>query len=235
MTPVVRVCALLAILVIGPRAVADQRAAKGRKVVSERYDWVMEQYESGRFADASQKLSREREGTHGALVGLLKGSDPHDVDYRRLIELLKDMRSKDAVLPLVRNVTVSDGVISFNDPLWRYPAAGALAEIGQPAVRFILRDRARLPATEHELRIFAAVVYHHYADPPLGRCHIELMLKRAQDELDRQGERKKTRSVTWHENLTQILEFYDAAERDKLRLGPAAGEQEKAGAPGEKT
>ena len=81
-------------------------------------------------------------------------------------------------------------------PLTDYPAAGALVEIGSPAMRAILTERMAEEIPDDQLRLFAWVIYK--ID---GR---ELGLTRLNLEA---GQRGRTTSWTKEKNLARLIEI----------------------------
>ena len=210
MIAICRVCVLLSLTWLADKAAADDEASKWGR---ERWLWIMEEYESGDFGAAEQRLWREWGATDRALLLILSKTDS-DHTRRLVVRRLADMRSEQAVLPLVRQITLEGlGIVDLQEPLRRYPAALALAKIGLPAVRMILRDWVRMPRTDEELALVAAVVRRHYiVESAVGRFHIQHLLEEAEKQVE--GEDEPLRSfVTWRANLTRLLDLYDAIER----------------------
>ncbi len=186
---------------------------------TERYEWIMEQYGSANVRPADRQLQKEWEGTVNALATVVSTTDS-ELARQCAIERLTDMRAEAAVWALIQHVTLrGPGVLSLQEPLRRYPAALGLAEIGQPALRKILGGRLKLPATERELGLFAAVVHRHYAlETAVGRFHVQHVLEEAQRQLEAEKQPPGV-LVTWEKNLKRLLELYDALDRGELVPG----------------
>ena len=216
MTAICRLCVLVPLACLADGTAGDEEASK---YYMERCRWIMEQDESTDFNAAEQRLWQEWGATDHALVGLLERTDS---DHTRLhaIRRLADMRSTQAVWPLARQITLEGlGILDLQEPLWRYPAALALAKIGLPAVRVILRDWLYWPRTDQELELCAAVVRRHYLlEPAVGRFHIQHMLEEANKRLEGEDQ-PHIISVTWRDNLGRVLELYDAIGRGELFPG----------------
>ena len=205
----------------------------------ERYEWITEQYGSADPWPADRRLRKEWEGTVNALTTVVSTTDS-ELARECAIERLTDMRAEAAVWTLIQHVTLrGPGVLSLQEPLWRYPAALALVKIGQPAVWQILVNRLRVPASDEELSLFAAVVHGHYSfDSAVGRFHVERVIADVQKQID--GEKKPqgspSRPATWRQNLTRLLEFYDALDRGELIPGSTERKQRtEAGGPSRPT
>ena len=216
MSPIWVLCVVVPLAWLADGAAGDDEASKWGR---ERRRWIIEQYESSDFHGAERRLWREWESTDNALLLILSRTDS---DHTRclVVRRLADMRSKQAVLPLVKQITLEGlGIVDSQEPLTRYPAALALAKIGLPAVRMILRDWVRLPRTDEELAMLAAVVRRHYfLESAVGRFHIQHLLEEAEKQVE--GEDEPLRSlVTWRDNLGRVLELYDAIGRGELFPG----------------
>jgi hypothetical protein len=193
----------------------------------ERYEWIMEQYGLADPWPADRRLRAEWEGTVNALTTVASTTDS-ELTRGAAIRFLGDMRAEAAVRPLIKHITSPmPREWSLQDPLRPYPAAWALAKIGQPAVREILVNRLGLAATDEELRLFAAVVHGHYSfDSAVGRFHVERVLADVQKRIDEKNPRSSpSRLAMWRQNLTRLLEFYDAIERGEPVLGSSKRKQ----------
>lgn len=181
-----------------------------------RYEWILANYAGDELQAAHRRLSKEWEATVNALATVLNKTDSESARYCA-IERLMQMRAESAVRSLVKQIQFHyPGAADWRVPLSEYPAVLALVKIGQPAVWQILVNRMRVPATDEELRLFAAVVHGHYSfDSAVGRFHVERVIADVQKQID--GEKKPqgspSRLATWRENLTRLLEFYDALDR----------------------
>jgi len=192
----------------------------------ERYRWIRETFES--TADdsvldrrrASRRISRERGAAEKALVDVLGHTDADDVKSL-IIELLAEMRSERAVWPLIREIRLKHpwGPTRWQVPMDECTAARALIAIGQRSVREILENRTRMPATDDELKLFAGVVYGHYLfDSAVGRFHIQRVLDDVSAQARGEGKRKVSPDAlaTRQQNLTRLLEHYEAIDRGEL-------------------
>ncbi len=218
MSPVWGLCVVVPVAWLLGGAAGDDDASKN-KYYLERYHWITEEYKSGDLAAAERRLWQEWNATDGALCGILRGTDS-DETRLHVIRRLTDMRSRQAVWPLIRHVTLpGPGIVNLQEPLSEYPAAVALTKIGLPAVRAILRDWLRMPRTDQQLELSAAVVRRHYAlETAVGRFHIQYMLEEANERLKHEDQPDR-RSVTWRDNLGRVLELYDAIGRGELFPG----------------
>jgi hypothetical protein len=193
-------------------AAGEQADDKGVNWGVQRWEWIMQQFESTDFIAADRRLWREWSMTEHTLLTILQRTDS-DHTRRLIIARLGDMRSAQADLPLIKRITLEGPqLLSLDDPLVRYPAAGTLVKIGLPAVRTILRDRVGTPATEEELTLFAKVIHGHYVlENSVGRFHIESELQKAQEP-----PKGKLVDSSWEirkRNLAKLLEIYDSLDR----------------------
>ena len=182
----------------------------------ERYDWVMRELRSERAVVMYAELSREHEVTEIALMHLAhQGPAPHTKAIA--MRLLREMRSERAISSLIKEIAFTYPLGSGRHPLAKYPAAYALAQIGEPAVQVILTKRLRRPATEQELKLFAAVVQHHHRlDAEVGRFRIQRALDDAQKQLEGGDPGLRTLLVTWEQNLKRVSELFDVIDRREL-------------------
>jgi hypothetical protein len=182
---------------------------------------LMHELASDRVVSAQIRVSREYESTVNVLVYLLQKA-PSDGRRRIYMDLLGEMRARHAVAPLIKQITFVYSrllVLDWTDPLRQYPAAKALARIGEPAVHSILVERLPKAASDQELQLFAAVIReHHRLHPEVGhfriKDHVAKLDQRLQDTSLTEWERNRT--STWRKNLARLLEFYEAIDRGEL-------------------
>lgn len=191
-----------------------------RERSQQRYEWIKRELTSDRPSSAHQRLWREYETTVNLLAYLVDKTDSDD--HRRIaVRLLGEMRSKQAVGTLIRHITLGHSWTADRHPLVEYPAARALAEIGEPAMHAILTRRLRQAATAEELKLFARVIYyHHRRMPEVGRFRITHLLEQTERTLEDPSLREGDRNFTerWRENLTRTLEFYNTADEADVNI-----------------
>lgn len=164
-------------------------------------------------------LQTEREATIWALIDLASSSEEdiksQDVKHRAM-ELLGKYRAVEACSVLIRQIEFyPPHLLISQDPLYRYPAAVALDAIGEPAIRRILTARMGSAASDTELKIFAYLVWCHYApqhEQEVGMFRMERLLEREKAERKKYAKTHRLdlgRSIR-EKNLSRLIEIYKA-------------------------
>ncbi len=226
MTGASQLMAMLAVACVGVAATAEEDVTPSYRA---RYEWILAHYTDDGLNAAHRRLSKEWEADVHALTTVVNKADSASVRYCA-ITLLSDMRAQAAVRSLINRVGFYyPGAADWKVPLSAYPAAFALEKIGQPAVWQILVNRMRVDVTDEELMLFAAVIHGHYSfDGAVGRFHVERVIADVQKQIDGQKrpEGSPRRLAIWRQNLTRLLEVYDALDRGEPILAMLKREQE---------
>ena len=162
------------------------------------------------------RLLPQREETVSLLMVVLSHwqSYPNGESAKlRAIELLGEYRAAEAAGLLVDEIDWPGAdFVRFPDPLGPYPAAKAILRIGDPAIREILESRMGQQATDQEFKLFAYVLWYHYAasDQEVGLFRMQRLLERWKAERARHAEKTGTdRGPDLREqNLARLIETY---------------------------
>jgi hypothetical protein len=164
------------------------------------------------------QLKAERRGTIYSVLRFARAeTDEFPLEYEKpdAIELLGEYRAVEARGFLLDRVAYSPrfSLLYRDDPLNWYPAARALVEIGEPAIREILSSGVRRSVSDEELKIFAYLIWVYYTplhEQDIGLYRMQRLLERA--EAEREAYNKKlgqSRGPTAGEgNLRRLIDTY---------------------------
>ncbi len=160
-------------------------------------------------AKSLMRIARQREEAVSCLL-LVVDSDATDDDTRHdAIALLGEHRAVSAIQVLLKHLEFAPHMcISEDIPLARYPAANALAMIGNPAAARIIEylQRSEHPLTEQRLRIFAFILYQ------VDGKTLALQRLRIAHERARKGQPM--------ENLSQLTRLLATPDFEEMRNWP---------------
>lgn len=231
--------AIICVVAVGAWLCGSGSQAVERSVESERRASLLEQLRSADVRAVGavfSDLAPERGGTIAALLELARDKQPDvlaDSRKCRAIELLGQYRARGAVDLLVSQIDY----LSASPPLrgvrslGYYAAAGALLEIGEPAMRRILIGRMGTQNTEQQMKICAYVLWCHHRpadEQEVGLFRMQRVLERerAQNKKHRQDLGIEPRPSVREKNLTRLIEIYTAPEMGNIKDWPRPSKED---------
>lgn len=171
---------------------------------------------------ADQALVRQRRATVEQLLALAESpgqSLSEEIGRFHAIRLLGRHRASEAAPFLVDNILYAGPLtartVGTIDALARFPAAVSLVEVGEPAVEEILYRRMTKHASELEFKLFAYVLWYHYApheEHDVGLIRMQRLLDRTRRRREAAGECTGAGESTqvMEQNLGSLIEMYQA-------------------------
>ncbi len=167
---------------------------------------------------ARLQLKAERRETIDFLLAAARVDvDEPPLCYQKMyaIKLLGEYRASEAASVLVDQIEYAPPFVVIDEdyPLIRFPAAEAIANIGEPALREMLTRGLANEISDSRLKLYAYVVWHHYApqqEQELGLYRMQRLLERRQARRQADNERRRlTRGPRRGErNLARLIEIY---------------------------
>lgn len=170
---------------------------------------------------ADQALMRQRRATVEQLLALAESpgqSLSEEIGRFHAIRLLGRYRASEAAPFLIDNILYAGPLPARTtgtiDALARFPAAVSLVEVGEPAVEEILYRRMTRHASELEFKLFAYVLWHHYApheEHDVGLFRMQRLLDRTRTRREATAESNGAGTSTpVEQNLARLIEMYQA-------------------------
>jgi hypothetical protein len=147
---------------------------------------------------------------------------------REAIEMLGEYRAAEASDFLARNVALKLPAQygSTSSPFYDYPAAQAIVQVGERAVRALLFGGLGVHRSHEELKLIAYVISYYYApedEQDVGLYRLQRLLERAERERaersERTGQPPPAPSVR-EKNLRALIEIYKSIQPHNFRDWP---------------